>query len=338
MVLIEPEREGEVIISTTQILSTIDKHADTTALILLPGIQYYTGQYLDIKTITTHAHALGLLIGWDCAHAVGNIELELHQWDVDFAIWCNYKYVNAGPGAIAGLFVHSRHGAVDLSAIKEGQYGFRDRLCGWWGGDKAIRFEMGNRMILNCFTLIYVIISPVANILGHLGFAPMAGAAGFQLGNPSALALTAVTASLEIFGLTSMSVIRTKSLALTKYLEDLLLHPPFNENVKPENLSFEIITPSSAADRGAQLSIRLKSGLLERVLAVLEDAGVVVDERKPDVIRVAPAPLYNTFQDVWAFANIFHVACAEAQDGQVSSNAKPMALGGRDEKGWAQIM
>lgn len=143
MVLIEPENPTAATISTSHILSVIDKHASTTALILLPGIQYYTGQYLDIKAITAHAHRHGITIGWDLAHAVGNVDLRLAEWDVDFAVWCNYKYVNSGPGAIGGLFVNSRHGQVDVSATKNGARGFRDRLCGWWGGDKAMRFAMG---------------------------------------------------------------------------------------------------------------------------------------------------------------------------------------------------
>lgn len=145
MILIEPEDPTVATISTPHILSVIDKHASTTALVLLPGIQYYTGQYLDIKAITAHAHSHGIMIGWDLAHAVGNVVLRLTEWDVDFAAWCNYKYVNSGPGAIGGLFVNSRHGQVDVTAMKDGVDGFRARLCGWWGGDKAMRFAMGNR-------------------------------------------------------------------------------------------------------------------------------------------------------------------------------------------------
>lgn len=149
MVLIEPDNLESPTLTTFHIISTIEKHASSTALILLPGIQYYTGQYLDIERITAYAHSLGIPIGWDLAHAVGNVELKLHQWEVDFAAWCNYKYVNSGPGAIAGLFVHSKHGNVDTSEMKSGKEGFRPRLCGWWGGEKSIRFEMGNRMSLS---------------------------------------------------------------------------------------------------------------------------------------------------------------------------------------------
>ena len=144
MILIEPETPGSTTISTSHILSVIEKHASITALILLPGVQYYTGQYLNIERITSYAQSLGISIGWDLAHAVGNVPLQLSEWNVDFAVWCNYKYVNSGPGVIGGLFVHSRHGEVDLSARQDGGTGFRPRLSGWWGGDKAIRFEMGS--------------------------------------------------------------------------------------------------------------------------------------------------------------------------------------------------
>lgn len=133
-----------VTVSTSQVLATIDEHASSTALVLLPGIQYYTGQYFDIKTITAHAHSKGLLIGWDLAHAVGNVNVRLHDWEVDFAAWCNYKYVNSGPGAIGALFVHEKHGKVDVEAIEKGEVGYRPRLSGWWGGDKVARFQMGN--------------------------------------------------------------------------------------------------------------------------------------------------------------------------------------------------
>ena len=139
MILIEPDRP-EGTISTEHILKTIDKHASETALILLPGIQFYTGQYFDVPTITKHAHSKDILIGWDCAHAAGNVELKLHDWNVDFAVWCNYKYLNSGPGAIAAIFVHEKHGKVDMGA----EAAYRPRLCGWWGADKETRFQMDN--------------------------------------------------------------------------------------------------------------------------------------------------------------------------------------------------
>ncbi|KAF6233755.1 hypothetical protein HO173_007967 [Letharia columbiana] len=290
MVLIEPEDPTAATISTTHVLSVIDKHASTTALILLPGIQYYTGQYLDIKAITAHAHKHGIIIGWDLAHAVGNVDLRLTEWDVDFAAWCNYKYVNSGPGAIGGLFIV--------------------RMV---GGDKAMRFAMGS------------------------DFIPIPGAAGWQVGNPSALALTAVIASLEIFALTDMATIRAKSKTMTAYLEDLLLHPPSANSHYKKHLPYQIITPSNQEERGAQLSVRLEPGLLEGVMRFLEDAGVIVDERRPDVIRVAPAPLFNTFNEVWDFVTIFTSACSEAQAGRVHGSQEAAALKGRDQTGWAEI-
>ena len=144
MILIEPEGDGsDPILKTEHILKVIDEHASTTALVLLPGIQYYSGQYFDIKRITAHAHSKGLLIGWDCAHAAGNVDLRLHDWDVDFAAWCTYKYMNTGPGVMAALFVNEKHGIVDMDK-PEGEAQFRNRLTGWWSGDKVTRFNMDN--------------------------------------------------------------------------------------------------------------------------------------------------------------------------------------------------
>ncbi|KAG8530005.1 uncharacterized protein KY384_005487 [Bacidia gigantensis] len=284
MICIEPRGSSTAILETSQILSAIDDHASTTALILLPGVQYYTGQYLDIKVITMHAHSHGIAIGWDLAHAVGNVELSLHEWDVDFAVWCNYKYVNAGPGAVAGLFVNEKHGFNDQSGT------FRPRLSGWWGGDKAIRFEMGRQ------------------------FVPIPGAQGFQIGNPSSLAISALIASLEVFQMTSVDALRQKSIKLTAYLEQMLLESPFAKALGDQDgLPYEILTPSASEARGAQLSVRLLPNMLEDIMADLEYNGVVVDERKPDVVRVAPAPMYNSFKDVWNFAQIFINACANAK-------------------------
>lgn len=144
MVLIEPEDAEKPILSTEQILKVIDDNASETALILLPGIQFYTGQFFDIKKITAHAHLKDILIGWDCAHAVGNVELQLHDWEVDFAAWCHYKYVNSGPGGMAGLFVHEKHGKVNLNNASGDDNAYRPRLAGWWGHDKQTRFQMDN--------------------------------------------------------------------------------------------------------------------------------------------------------------------------------------------------
>ncbi|OAX79169.1 kynureninase [Emergomyces africanus] len=286
MVLIEPEDPAHPLLSTERILSIIDEHASSTALILLPGIQYYTGQYFDIAKITAHAHSKNIPIGWDCAHAVGNVELKLHDWNVDFAAWCTYKYVNSGPGAMGGLFLHERHGVVESSSSSSG-LSYRPRLSGWWGGDKETRFEMDNR------------------------FVPRPGAAGFQLSNPSVLDLSAIIASLEIFSAATMPAIRQKSLQLTAYMEHLLLKACPQPESGPK--LFSIITPSNPMERGAQLSVLLRGDILDGVFSRLLANGIVVDERKPNVIRVAAAPLYNTFVDVWHFVQIFAKACEEAE-------------------------
>ncbi|KAJ5081736.1 Kynureninase [Penicillium alfredii] len=267
MVLIEPENLDRPTLITEQILKVIDDNASSTALVLLSAIQFYTGQYFDIERITAHAHSKGILIGWDCAHAAGNVDLRLHDWKVDFAAWCSYKYLNSGPGGMAALFVHERHGRVDEKQA-DSEETFRPRFSGWWGGDLKTRFNMENK------------------------FTPQPGAAGFQLSNPSVLDINAVVASLEIFNRAKMQDIRQKSLNLTGYLEHLLLKYPLD--APSADKPFTIITPSNPAERGAQLSLRLAPGLLDRVLHHLEENGVVVDERKPDVVRVAPAPLYNT--------------------------------------------
>ncbi|RMJ21077.1 hypothetical protein PHISP_08056 [Aspergillus sp. HF37] len=286
MVLIEPQDPECPNLTTERILRVIEDNASSTAMVLLSAIQYYTGQYFDMKKITEYAHAKGILIGWDCAHAVGNVDLQLHDWGVDFAAWCSYKYLNSGPGGIAGLFIHERHGRVDMEKADTEKGAFRPRLAGWWGGDKGTRFLMNNV------------------------FLPQPGAAGYQLSNPSALDMNAVIASLELFNRTSMADIRKKSLQLTGYLEQLLLSWPLDSLSKEE--LFTIITPTDPKDRGAQLSVRLRPGLLDSVLESLEENAVIIDERKPDVIRVAPAPLYNTYAEVWEFCRIFFETCSKA--------------------------
>lgn len=258
--------------------------------------------------------------------------MQLHDWDVDFAAWCNYKYMNCGPGAIGGLFVHERQSQIsapspssspspngeDVATTTASKY--RPRLAGWWGTSKETRFAMNNQ------------------------FTPIPGAAGYQLSNPSALDLTAVLASLQVFEKTTMQELRSKSLRLTAYLEYLLTNPDTTENMgtaSEEMMPYTIITPSDASQRGAQLSVRLEPGLLDVVMQTLEDEGVVVDERKPDVVRVAPAPLYNTFQDVWQFVKIFRGACRRAVEekqkkGDENGNSL-MVEGGTRENGWSDI-
>jgi kynureninase len=280
MITIEPPDLSMPILTTSYILSVIAEHASTTSILLLPGIQFYTGQFFDIPTITKAARDASIFVIWDLAHAVGNVPLKLHDWDVDAAAWCSYKYLNAGPGAIGGLFIHERNSQIS----SPDEEGFVNRLSGWWGSDKDSRFAMENR------------------------FVPMPGAAGFQLSNPSVLDITSLNASLEVFKKAGgMGPLREKSLKLTSYLESLLLNSPYF------NAGFEIITPRDPEQRGAQLSVKLESGLLEVVVKELEERGVVVDERRPDVVRVAPTPLYNTFRDVYDFRRAFDEALEVAQ-------------------------
>ncbi len=254
-------RDNETTLRTEDILETIDREGDSIALIMLGGVNYYTGQVFDMRAITEAGHLKGCVVGFDLAHAAGNIVLQLHDWNVDLAAWCSYKYLNAGPGGIAGIFVHERHAhSFD-----------RPRFAGWWGHDKKTRFLMGPE------------------------FRPLAGAEGWQLSNPPIFQLAALRASLEIFDEATMPALREKSVKLTGYLERLL------RNIDSDRI--EIITPSDPEQRGCQLSIRVRNsdkGLFEAVTR----RGVFADWREPDVIRVAPVPLYNTFADVHAFCNI----------------------------------
>ncbi|KAK3295801.1 pyridoxal phosphate-dependent transferase [Chaetomium fimeti] len=296
--LTSPSSPEDNVLTTAEILAAITEHASSTALLLLPGIQYYTGQLLDIPTITAHAHSHGVFVIWDLAHAVGNAPLALHDWGVDAAAWCSYKYLNAGPGCIGGLFVHERNSAVPppVEEVAEGEgegegegEDYANRLAGWWGNDKRTRFAMVNR------------------------FRPVPGAAGFQLSNPSILDITSLSASLEVFAEAGgVGALRAKSLRLTAFLEGLLVGEGALVG-REERALFRVITPRDPAQRGAQLSLKLSGGLLEPVMRELEKRAVIVDERKPDVIRVAPAPLYNTFEDCVLFVVAFAEALAVAR-------------------------
>jgi kynureninase len=285
MVTIESPFTDYPSVTTYDIQAVISKHAADTALILLPGIQYYTGQLLDIPTITAYARKHGIFIIWDLAHAVGNVPLSLHDWDVDAAAWCTYKYLNGGPGCIGGMFVHSRNGTIPTAGPEESENTSGNQLLGWWGNKKTTRFQM------------------------NTVFEPVNGAAGFQVSNPSILDITSLTASLEIFELAGgMSAVRAKSRRLTEFLESCLLL--MSDEARK---LFRQITPPDPDQRGAQLSLLLDEGLLGPTMAALEEHGVIVDERKPNVIRVAPAPLYNTFQDCLDFVEIFESAILAAQ-------------------------
>ncbi|HET7922820.1 MAG TPA: kynureninase [Gammaproteobacteria bacterium] len=251
-------------LATEDIEALLEAEGQRIALVLLPGVQYYSGQVFDMARLTRAAHAQGCIAGFDLAHATGNLPLQLHDWGMDFAVWCNYKYMNSGPGAVAGCFVHGRH-AHEFT---------RPRLAGWWGHDKASRFRMGPE------------------------FQPLPGAEGWQLSNPPILGLAPLLASLEIFDTVGMAALREKSLQLTGYLEFLL------RQRLPEQL--EIITPRDPTQRGCQLSLRLHAerNRARAVYETLEQRGVTCDWREPDVIRVAPVPLYNRYADVHGFVGI----------------------------------
>jgi len=254
-------REGESLLRTADLIDRLEREGDDIALVLLPGVQYYTGQLLDIASITACARRRGCVAGWDLAHAAGNVPLKLHDWDVDFAAWCSYKYLNAGPGAVAGCFVHERH-ARDATL---------PRLGGWWGNDPATRFRMHEER----------------------EFRPRAGADGWQLSNPPILSMAPLKASLDIFDEAGMEPLRRKSVVLTGYLEWLLK--------ERAGASLEVITPMVADERGCQLSLRFVDRPRE-TLRALQTAGLVADYRPPDVVRLAPVPLYNTFHEVWRVA------------------------------------
>ncbi|MDQ6892350.1 MAG: kynureninase [Acidobacteriota bacterium] len=261
-------RQREHAIDAACVSEVLEREGESIALVLLPGVQYYTGQAFDIEAITRLAHAKGCLVGFDLAHAAGNLVLRLHEWNVDFAVWCTYKYLNSGPGSVGGCFVHERHGMQsDLP-----------RLAGWWGHDKESRFRMES------------------------GFRPIPGAEGWQLSNPSILSLAAIRASLEVFmEAGGMEPLREKSLRLTAYLEWLL--------AREIGESVEILTPEDPRRRGCQLSLRVKSKRSGRtVLENLEAAGVTCDWREPDVIRAAPVPLYNRYEEVYRFVEILRSA------------------------------
>ncbi|NOS83498.1 MAG: kynureninase [Ignavibacteria bacterium] len=256
-------REGEVTIRTEDILDRIEKEGDSIALIMFAGVNYYTGQAFEFEKITDAGHKKGCMVGFDLAHASGNLKLELNKWECDFAVWCSYKYLNGGPGAIAGAFVHKKH-LLDMTIPK---------FWGWWGQDKATRFLMDH------------------------DFRPIPTVESWQLSNPPILQLAALRASLDIFHEAGMSALRAKSELLTGFAEYLI-----NEN---NNGNIEIITPAEINERGCQLSIRAKqSG--KALHSKLNEAGIICDWREPDVIRIAPVPLYNTFADVWNFVKLLY--------------------------------
>ena len=260
-------RAAEDLVSEAAVEACLSKHGGEIALVLWPGVQFRTGQAFDLNRLATAARRVGSVVGFDLAHSIGNLPLSLHDTGADFAVWCGYKYLNGGPGAIGGCFVHERHGGAARTAKATG----RGRLSGWWGHDPATRFRM------------------------EPDFQAQPGAAGWQVSNPPILSAAPLIASLEIFGQAGLERLREKSVALTVFLEESLAR------MEPHA---HVITPTEPTARGCQLSIRV-TGSTQRgrqVLDRLAERGFVCDWREPDVIRVAPVPLYNSFDDVARFA------------------------------------
>jgi kynureninase len=253
-------RDGEAALRTVDVIAELERIGGGVALVLLGGVNYLTGELFDIPEVTAASRAAGAVVGWDLAHAVGNVPLELNAWGVDWAAWCHYKYVNAGPGGPGGAFVHERH-ANDASL---------PRLAGWWGNDPATRFRM------------------------EPAFAPRPGAVGWQVSTPPVLAFAPLRASLELFDATGMPALRERSLRLTGYLEELL------DEVVAERRA-QVLTPREPARRGCQLSLAVPgAGVLAQRLRA--EHGVICDVREPDVIRLAPTPLYSSYHDCWRAA------------------------------------
>ena len=260
-------RSGEYTLRTEDIIAAIDKHSKEVALVIFGGVQYYSGQLFNMRLITAAAHKAGSYAGFDLAHAIGNVPLNLHKDQIDFAVWCGYKYLNSGPGSVAGAFVHERHATnVDLP-----------RLAGWWGHQEKERFQMKK------------------------GFMPMAGVDGWQLSNFPILSGAAHLASLELFKKAGIKALRKKSILLTGYMEYLLTA------MDPHQNHFTIITPKNSEERGCQLSLLMR-GNGRMTFDRITKAGVVADWREPDVIRIAPVPLYNTHEEVYRFSQIFEKA------------------------------
>jgi kynureninase len=256
-------RPGEEAVRTEDVLSLIEREGAQIATVMLPGVQYLNGQRFDLRAIAGEAQRAGCRVGFDLAHAIGNVPLALHDSGADFAVWCHYKYLNAGPGAIGGCFVHERH-ARDFDLV---------RPAGWWGHDKTSRFQMPH------------------------DFRPLPGAEGWQISNLPILAAAPLLASLPLFDAAGLPALRAKSLQLTGYLESLLRAQLAD--------SVTILTPADPEARGCQLSLRLRRSPTEahKVFDALATAGFTGDWREPDVIRVAPVPLYNTFAEVWEFVS-----------------------------------
>ncbi len=256
-------RPGEETLRTKDIINTIRKEGTQTALVMFSGVNYYTGQCFDMEIITKEGHDAGAMVGFDLAHAAGNVAMHLHQWEVDFAVWCSYKYLNSGPGGPSGAFVHQKHGNnPDLP-----------RFAGWWGHDEEHRFLM------------------------RKGFIPMEGAAGWQLSNVPIFSCAAHKVSLDMFEKAGIGALREKGLKLSGYMRFLI------EKLNYRGGNFKIITPKKDKDRGCQLSI-LTGSEGKMLFNYLTEKGVMADWREPNVVRVAPVPMYNSFEDVYRFVRL----------------------------------
>lgn len=275
-------REGEYNLRIEDILAEIERHKNELALVMFGGVNYYSGQVMDFKTITEAAHHAGAVCGFDLAHAAGNLELHLHDWNIDFACWCSYKYLNAGPGGVAGAFVHEKHVKnTDLPLF-----------AGWWGHDKSVRFKMDSE------------------------FKPMQTAERWQLSNAPVLSMSAYKASLEIFDEVGMKKLVEKSKKLTGYLEFVINE--VNKQTATKEKYFEIITP---AERGCQLSI-VAHGRGKELFTELLHNGVISDWREPNVIRLAPVPLYNSFEDIYEFGQVLFSLSSSEKQAAISNKNK----------------
>ena len=261
-------RDGEHIIRDEDVIAQINQCGNELALVMIGGVNYYTGQVFDMKRITKAGHQVGALVGWDLAHGAGNLVLNLHDWEVDFAAWCGYKYLNSSPGGVSGIFIHETH-VKNKDLV---------RFAGWWGHDKETRFLM------------------------EKGFNPIATAEAWQLSNAPVLGMAAHLASLEMFDEIGMDALWEKTIKLSGYLEYVI-----NSISNELDVNLEIITPTDWSQRGCQVSI-IAHGYGKQLFEKLSKAGIIVDWREPNVIRMAPVPLYNSFEDVYKFGEVLKAA------------------------------
>lgn len=257
-------RDGEDVLRTDDVTAAIRASGDEVAVVVFSAVNYLTGEWMDMPAITDAGHAVGAIVGWDLAHAAGNVPMQLHEWGVDWAAWCSYKYLNSGPGGLAGAFIHERH-ARDTSL---------PRLAGWWGTSTDTRFRMDDT------------------------FDPPPTADAWQMSNPPIFSMTPVQVSLEIFDRVGMPALRERSLRLTAYLRSLL------EEVIAESPAgaMSIVTPAEDARHGCQLSVRFQADIHHLAEVLRDEDGVIADTRNPDIIRFAPVPLYSSYLDCWRAA------------------------------------